>query len=63
MSRGDGMTRREADKLMVDEAKLSEEIRKLEYSAPGELGYRLANVFRAIMPLLQRYKHPVDHIE
>lgn len=33
-------------------------IKKLEYSNPGELGFRLADVFGAMIPLLQPNKQP-----
>lgn len=44
------------DEMLRDE-RLLQAIRKLEYSAPGELGCRLADVFREMLPLLGLTMH------
>lgn len=42
---------------MDDTDILREKIKRLEYASPGQLGFRLADVFNAMIPLLQSNKH------
>lgn len=52
------MMEMEARAQADDMLKLKVAIRKLEYCAPGELGYFLAVVFREMLPYLERQPSP-----